>query len=70
MRASVDLSRCQGHGQCAVALPAVFELTAAERSRVLVEEIPPALEEAVREASLICPEEAITVIEPSGPEPG
>ena len=63
MRVSVDLSRCQGHGQCAVALPVVFELTAAERSRVLLEDVPRALEEAVREAALICPEEAITVIE-------
>ena len=67
MRVKIDLSRCKGHGQCANALPEVFALVGDDpmelRGRVVHEAVTAGLEDAVREAALICPEEAIVVIE-------
>lgn len=61
MRVHVDMTRCQGHGQCVLTCPEVF--SADEQGFVVVKdpEVPAALAEKVERASLRCPERAIHV---------
>lgn len=55
---------CEGHGQCVPAAPEVFALDDDdEEVRVLVEELPIALDAKVKRAGLLCPTRAI-VVEP------
>lgn len=62
MRVSVDTSRCEAHGECTLAAPAVFELDEeALVSRVLVEEPSEDLHAAVHEAQVLCPVRAVLV---------
>jgi ferredoxin len=60
MRVSVDTDRCRGYGLCNTIAPEVFSLTDGGFSEVTDPEVPPELEEAVREAVHVCPERAIT----------
>ena len=60
MRVSVDAERCRGYGLCNTIAPELFSLTDAGFSEVTDPEVPPELEEAVREAVHVCPERAIT----------
>lgn len=61
MKAAVDPDRCAGHAHCWALCPEVFELTDAGYAVVIVDEIPPELEGAVRDAELHCPTRAITL---------
>lgn len=63
MRVSVDLTRCQGYGNCVAAAPEVFDLDESGLALLLVEE--PGAEQAatVRNAERMCPVAAIAVQE-------
>jgi ferredoxin len=62
MRVEVDLTRCQGYGNCVSAAPAIFEL--GENDLVLILRQPaPEDEDATRAAARLCPVSAITVTE-------
>lgn len=52
---------CQGCGICESKVPSVFELTDDGFSTVLVPEVPPELEDAVRDAAYDCPTESIVI---------
>ena len=59
---AVDPERCELHGECAAAAPAIFELEEdAEHVTVLLPVIGPELEDAAFDASFSCPVQAITV---------
>ncbi|WFE65024.1 ferredoxin [Micromonospora sp. WMMD714] len=61
MRIQVDSDTCVGSGQCALALPEVFDQDDADGRVVLLDDRPPAgLHAAVREAASRCPVRAIT----------
>ncbi len=59
MRARVDSSLCQAHGCCAITAPAVFEQDADGYGLVVMEVVPPELEDAVKASVTGCPEGAI-----------
>ena len=62
MRVSVDPGLCQAYANCVTTAPDVFTLD--EKTGlavVLIEEPPPELERAVRQAEQLCPMRAITV---------
>ncbi len=60
----VDPERCQGHTLCSMIAPDSFELSDIDgTSSPVSEDVPPAQEDAVREAAHSCPEQAITVEE-------
>ena len=62
MKVRVDSEKCQGHTLCAMAAPDIFILSDIDgHSSVVSEDVPPALEEAVREAAGTCPEQAIVL---------
>jgi len=61
MRVRVDRQLCQGHGQCNMACPEVFGFDEQGFAVVQSEEVPAALEQAVRAAELRCPERAIEI---------
>jgi ferredoxin len=62
MRVRVDPEKCQGHTLCAMRAPEIFELSDFDgHATARVEEVPPGLEEAVRDAAATCPEQAIVV---------
>jgi ferredoxin len=60
-RATIDGSRCQGHGRCALIAPGVFDVDDLGVGRVVVDEVPDADLADVREALLSCPESAIAL---------
>jgi ferredoxin len=66
MRIDVDLSRCQGYGNCLGAAPAVFDL--GDNGLVILLDGEPASEqhEAVRKAAKLCPVAAIALTEDDG----
>ena len=61
MKVAVDPELCQGHARCWDICPEVFGLDDEGHAVVLVDEVPPALEGGVRDASVNCPERAIAV---------
>lgn len=61
MRVSVDLTRCQGYGNCVSAAPDVFDLDDAGLVVLLVEEPSADRADAVRLAVQMCPVAAIAV---------
>jgi ferredoxin len=63
MRLIIDPDRCKGHGQCVLAAPNVVELGDDGKSRVIHELIGPGYADEARTAELLCPEEAVTIIE-------
>lgn len=65
MQVRVDQGRCQGHGHCwGIEAPSVFQAADDDgHARVVVDEVPPDLEEDVLRAERLCPERAISVVE-------
>lgn len=62
MKVEVDPQRCQGHTLCAMAAPALFELSDIDgHATVLDADVPADLRERAREASQTCPEQAISI---------
>ena len=61
MRVSVDPDLCAGHGACVVTCPEVFRIGEDGYAEVLVDEVPTALHDAVRQAGIECPTYAILV---------
>lgn len=60
MHVTVDTDRCRGHGVCWGLCPDVFDITDGY-AVVLVDEVPAALQDAVRTAVEQCPERAISI---------
>jgi ferredoxin len=63
VRLSVDHALCVGHAMCVLAAPDLFALNEDEKSEPIVEVVPPAQEQGARDAELLCPENAITIVE-------
>jgi ferredoxin len=61
VKVSVDPDLCAGHGACVVTCGAVFRIGEDGYAEVLVDEVPPALEDAVQQAGEECPTYAILV---------
>ncbi|WP_395109684.1 ferredoxin [Actinomadura sp. SCN-SB] len=60
MRATIDLSLCQGYGNCVSAAPEYFDLDDSGQAVLLkVEAATPAEQDRVREAIPLCPVGAI-----------
>ncbi len=62
MKVHIDAEVCTGCGLCADTCPEVFEL-GDDVAQVMVEEVPPEMEDCVRQAAEDCPVEAITIEE-------
>jgi ferredoxin len=58
---SIDTTRCQGHGRCAIIAPDVFDVDDSGKGKVLVDLCPGKFRAAANEAEFSCPETAITV---------
>jgi ferredoxin len=62
MRVEVDLTRCQGYGNCLAAAPEVFDLN--DDGLVMILRQPEGSDEAAsRSAAKLCPVKAITVVD-------
>lgn len=62
MRVEVDLSRCQGYGNCLGAAPEIFDLD--DSGLVLIRRQPTVSdEESARAGAKLCPVQAITLVE-------
>ena len=59
MQVSVDPDRCQGHARCWDICPEVFDLDDEGHALVKIADVPPDLEDKVRDAVRNCPERAI-----------
>jgi len=58
----VDLGRCEGHGLCENAAPAVYRLSDEGQVELLVDEIPPELLAAAEAGARLCPVNALRVV--------
>jgi ferredoxin len=63
MKVSVDPEVCAGLGICVGVCPDVFELHDDGYAKVLVDVVPPELEDLVQRAASQCPSRAISVSE-------
>lgn len=64
IKVEIDLSRCQGYGNCVTAAPDVFDIDDEGQAFLLVEESMPDEELArMKAAAAVCPVTAITVNE-------
>jgi ferredoxin len=63
MKVSIDDDQCKGHGVCWGLCPQVFDLLDDGYAVVLVDEVPPELEDVVGDAVRRCPEHAISITE-------
>jgi len=65
-RVEIDATRCIGSGQCVARAPEVFDQREEDGIVVLLLADPgPARREAVEKAALLCPAQAISVVETS-----
>ncbi len=56
---TVDELSCEGHGRCENAAPEVFQLDEDDISRVILDPVPPALQDKVARAVRLCPRQAV-----------
>ena len=61
MRLSIDTSRCQGHGRCAVVNADLFEIDDDGYGVVLIDEPGPEYADDIKTAIGNCPEQAISL---------
>jgi ferredoxin len=69
MKIVVNYDLCEGNGRCVDAAPEVFELRDDDRSFVLVEHPGDELRPKVERAVLLCPRQAIAIVEDEAPAP-
>ncbi len=63
MRIAVDYDLCEGHGQCLLAAPDVFDIPdGAEQVVVLVPDPPEADRDRLVRATAMCPAQAIRIL--------
>ena len=62
MKIRVDPEKCQGHARCYGLAPEIFDVDDYGQASVLLDEVPPELEEKARLAVANCPEYAIEII--------
>lgn len=67
-RIIVDTEACQGHGLCYGLLPEVLEMDESGHSRVVCDHIPDSLLDRARDVVLICPEEALEIVDVPNPD--
>ena len=63
MKLRVDPDKCQGHARCYGLAPEIFDVDDYGQSTVIVDVVPPELEEKARLAEANCPEFASGIIE-------
>ena len=63
MKVRVDPDKCQGHARCYGLAPEIFDVDDYGQASVIVDVVPPELEEKARLAVANCPEYAIEIIE-------
>jgi ferredoxin len=64
MRIKLDREACQGHGLCAMYAEELFAIDAADgRAIVVLDPVPPPLEDRARRTVRVCPEVAISIDE-------
>ncbi|MEO3760031.1 ferredoxin [Mycobacterium sp. B14F4] len=64
MHITVDYTLCEGHGQCLLAAPDVFDLPDDAEQVVLLNPNPPEkYEDAIIRAAAMCPAQALTVVD-------
>jgi ferredoxin len=63
VKIEVDLTACRSYALCVGIAPEYFELDDDDVLHILVPNVAPEDEERVREAALVCPTLAITLIE-------
>jgi ferredoxin len=65
MKFEVSAAACQGHGQCYVFAPNVYEPDddGYNKAKGRVVDVAPGAEDEAREGALRCPERAITLLE-------
>jgi ferredoxin len=63
MKIVVDMTLCEGNARCQEAAPEIFQLRDDDKSHVLMEHPPKALEEKLKLAIRMCPRQAISVAE-------
>ena len=61
MKVRVDDTRCQGHGQCNLACPEIFQFDEQGFARIVNEKVPERLAADVERAVGNCPERAIEI---------
>jgi ferredoxin len=59
--ATIDATRCQGHGRCTMLAPELFDVDDEGLGTVLVDPVPAFQEALAREAVSNCPESAISL---------
>lgn len=63
MKLTADSTKCEGNLECMLICPEVFTVNDENQAKILVEEVPPPLQEKVRLAVHACPRAAIKLIE-------
>ncbi len=64
MHVTVDYTLCEGHGQCLMAAPDVFDLPDGSEQVVMLENDPPATEyDAIVRATAMCPAQALRLVD-------
>jgi ferredoxin len=61
MKITVDGEACTGHGRCYALAPDVYGPDDRGHCEILVDDVPPELEEQARAGEANCPERAITI---------
>jgi ferredoxin len=63
MQLVVDRNRCRGHAQCVLAAPHLLALDSSRKSSLIDAALVPEYGDEARDAELLCPEFAITLVE-------
>lgn len=61
MRVEVDLTMCEGHGQCNAVAPEIYDLDEGGNCLINNSEVPRDLESQAEQGALACPMLAITI---------